>query len=185
MPADCLKPWRPPARAAWPSKEGRFLPASLSAAPRRVLVTVDRGRETPGFGARFWRGSAASGAESSHTLTSHPSHTTSKACRSPWRWLNFPGVPQQPVWHALASDPAYWDQLLAGFVVTSPCTANAYMPEYRDFLRRPRPPSIITSLKATLQRRAWHDRAGQGMTGAAGALQTPGETPPLWLLHLA
>lgn len=43
------------------------MPASLSAAPcgcLGVLVTINEGRDTPGE------------AESSHTLTSHPSHTT-------------------------------------------------------------------------------------------------------------
>lgn len=94
-------------------------------------------------------------------------------------WLDFPGVPQQPARHALASDPAYWDLLLAGLVVTLPCTANAYMPEYHDFLHRLRPPSIIIFFfRATLQGRAAHDRG-------RGALQAPGETPPLWLLHVA
>lgn len=43
---------------AWPRKEGRILPASLSAAPRRVLVTIDRGRDTPGGMAAWGRNQA-------------------------------------------------------------------------------------------------------------------------------
>lgn len=50
------------------------------------------------------------------------------------------------------------------------------MPEYHDFLHRLRSPSIIIIFKATLQVRSGHDRG-------PGALQTPGETPPLWLLY--